>query len=405
VQPTDRLHALDAVRAYALLLGVVLHSTVPFLANVEVPAWRDEPHAGAAVIYHVIHMFRMSAFFLMAGLFGRMLIERRGATAFVKDRLKRVAVPLFLFGPVALLTALGGWVLGALPHGEQTLSSMLEESAAAPQGERAGRVDIAHLWFLYYLLIFYALALAVRAAVRAVDASGSMRAACDRVVAFVMRGIWAPVLIALPIAAYLWQQPTWNEWDLPVALLPISPAAFVVYGVPFGLGWLLHRQLTLLLDLQRIWPAYLLAAVALTVLCLAILGVTPHWAGPILTGAERSVYAAAYAVGQWCWVLGLVGAALRFLSAPHPATRYLADASYWVYLMHFSTISFFIALLRPLDWHWTLKLAIMIGGTMLPLLATYHYLVRFTWIGAILNGRRHPRPAQSPPADAAPAAG
>jgi peptidoglycan/LPS O-acetylase OafA/YrhL len=190
-----------------------------------------------------------------------------------------------------------------------------------------------------------------------------------------------------------------------VALLPISPAAFVVYGVPFGLGWLLHRQLTLLLDLQRIWPAYLLAAVALTVLCLAILGVTPHWAGPILTGAERSVYAAAYAVGQWCWVLGLVGAALRFLSAPHPATRYLADASYWVYLMHFSTISFFIALLRPLDWHWTLKLAFMIGGTMLPLLATYHYLVRFTWIGAILNGRRHPRPAQSPPADAAPAAG
>ena len=25
MQPADRLHALDAVRAYALLLGVVLH--------------------------------------------------------------------------------------------------------------------------------------------------------------------------------------------------------------------------------------------------------------------------------------------------------------------------------------------------------------------------------------------
>ena len=118
VQPTDRLHALDAVRAYALLLGVVLHSAVPFLANVEVSMWRDEPHAGAAVIYFVIHMFRMSAFFLMAGLFGRMLVGRRGATGFVKDRLKRVAVPLFLFGPVVLLLSLAGWVLGALPHGE-----------------------------------------------------------------------------------------------------------------------------------------------------------------------------------------------------------------------------------------------------------------------------------------------
>ena len=128
--------------------------------------WRDEPHAGAAGIYYVIHMFRMSAFFLMAGFFGRMLVERRGATGFVKDRLKRVAVPLFRFGPVVLLLGLAGWALGALPHGGQPLSSALEEAVAAPQGERAGRVDIAHLWFLYYLLIFYALALAVRAAVR-----------------------------------------------------------------------------------------------------------------------------------------------------------------------------------------------------------------------------------------------
>jgi hypothetical protein len=43
----------------------------------------------------------------------------------------------------------------------------------------------------------------------------------------------------------------------------------------------------------------------------------------------------------------------------------------------------------------------MIGGSMSILLVSYHYLVRFTWIGAILNGRRHPRPTKSPPADAA----
>jgi glucan biosynthesis protein C len=45
----------------------------------------------------------MSAFFLMAGFFARVLVERRGPKAFVKDRGKRVAVPLFLLGPVVMV--------------------------------------------------------------------------------------------------------------------------------------------------------------------------------------------------------------------------------------------------------------------------------------------------------------
>ena len=298
MQPTDRLHALDAVRAYALLLGVVLHSCAPFIEGFPIPIWRDEPHDGPTVIYYVIHMFRMSAFFLMAGLFGRMVLERRGVQAFVKDRLKRVAVPLFLFGPVALIMIFVGLMLGALPYGlQEQLAAFEQLPADAPAGAdaltdaRAGDtvVNFAHLWFLYYLLIFYALALLLRAAVHAVDARGAVRGACDRVIAFAMRGIWAPALIASPIAVYLWRTETWAEWlglPAPIALLP-NPTALIGYGVPFALGWLLHRQLPLLMDLQKVWVWYFAAAVALTALCLTTIGVTPRWAGPTLVGGER----------------------------------------------------------------------------------------------------------------------
>ena len=86
MQPADRLHALDAVRAYALLLGVVLHSAAAFLEGFPIPMWLDQPSSGAAVIYYTIHMFRMSAFFLIAGFFARVLVERRGVKAFIKDR-------------------------------------------------------------------------------------------------------------------------------------------------------------------------------------------------------------------------------------------------------------------------------------------------------------------------------
>jgi hypothetical protein len=241
--------------------------------------------------------------------------------------------------------------------------------------------------------------------VHAVDAGGSLRALGDRVVAFVMRGLWAPVLIAVPIAAYLWQLDSWTEWlGLPAPFSPVpNPTALIGYGVPFALGWLLHRQVDVLMSLRRFWLVYLAAAVALSTLCLAIIGVTPRWTGPTLAGGERLVYTAAYVMGLWCWVLAAVGAAIRFLSNPHPATRYLADASYWIYLMHMATIVFFLTLMRPYEWHWSIKLVIMIGGSMPILLVTYHYVVRFTWIGAILNGRRQPRPVRAPPADPAPA--
>ena len=406
-QPTDRLHALDAVRAYALLLGVVLHAAAAFLQDFPIPTWRDKPSATAAVIYYVIHMFRMSAFFLIAGFFARMVVERRGVKAFVKDRAKRVAVPLFLFGPVVLILSGLGLVLGALPHGTDFLTSLAQPPAGEQQPAVAAGPNLGHLWFLYYLLIFYALSLAVRAVVHAVDPRGSIAAVCDRVVALVMRGVWGPLLIALPIAAYLWQLESWTEWlglPAPFSFVP-NMTALIGYGIAFALGWLLNRQVPLLLSLQKSWVIYFVAAVTLTIVCVAIIGSTPLWQGPNLEGSERVLYTVAYVTGLWCWVFAFVGAAVRFLSEPRPVTRYLADASYWIYLMHLGTILFFITLLRPYDWHWSIKLAIMIGGSMPILLLSYHYLVRFTWIGAILNGRRHPRPEKAPPADPAPVRG
>jgi glucan biosynthesis protein C len=88
-------------------------------------------------------------------------------------------------------------------------------------------------------------------------------------------------------------------------------------------------------------------------------------------------------------VFALVGAAIRFLSEYSAVRRYLADASYWIYLMHMATIVFFISLLRPYQLPWGVNFAIIICGSMAILLLSYHYLVRFSWIGEILNGRRY----------------
>jgi glucan biosynthesis protein C len=391
---SERLHALDAVRGGALLLGVVLHTSAAFLPNFPMAAWKLEPSTTAAIIYYVIHFFRMSAFYLIAGFFARVVIERRGTKAFIRDRCKRVLLPLVIGLPVVIIVIGLGLVLGALPHGKDYLTSL----TAAPPGGRmnapeGGGIDLAHLWFLYYLLIFYVLALAIRATAHTLDAGGSITAACDRTVTFIMRGAWGPVLLALPAAAYYWHFQPWTEWlglPAPTSLVPV-PGAIIGYGVAFALGWLLHRQIPTLLTLRNTWLLYLAMALALTTFCLNIIGPTPLWQGPNIEGSSRAFYALAYMTGVWCWVFALVGAAIRFLSEHRPVIRYLADASYWIYLMHMAPIIFFISLLRPYHWPWAINFVIILAGSIPILLLSYHYLARFTWVGAILNGRRHPK--------------
>jgi glucans biosynthesis protein C len=379
-----RLHALDAVRGSALLLGVVLHAAAAFVPDYPIAVWRLEPSVTAAVIYYVIHIFRMPAFYLMAGFFARLMVEKRGVKAFVRDRSKRILLPLVVGLPVVLFFIGVGLILGAVPHGTGYLTSVIVTA-------RQGHIDLLHLWFLYYLLIFYAIALAVRAAVNALDPGGSIIVVCDRAVAFIMRGLWGPVLLALPAAAYYWQFQPWSEWGglpTPSSFVP-QVGALIGYGVAFALGWLLQRQLPTLLALRASWAIYFVVAVLLTVLCLGIVGRMPRWNGPSLDGSERALYALAYMVDVWCWVFALVGAAIRFLSEYSAVRRYLADASYWIYLMHMATIVFFISLLRPYHLPWGVNFAIIICGSMGILLLSYHYLVRFSWIGEILNGRRY----------------
>jgi peptidoglycan/LPS O-acetylase OafA/YrhL len=79
------------------------------------------------------------------------------------------------------------------------------------------------------------------------------------------------------------------------------------------------------------------------------------------------------------------------MSGFSPAWRYLADASYWLYLIHMPIVMALQVALSQLDWPGLIKFAVIIVVAIPPMLASYHLLVRFTFIGAILNGRRATR--------------
>ena len=84
---------LDALRAVAMLLGIVLHASLSFFPSFWMVADRRQDD-GFGVVFSAIHGFRMPLFFVMSGYFSAMLVHKRGRGALIKHRFQRVFLPL-----------------------------------------------------------------------------------------------------------------------------------------------------------------------------------------------------------------------------------------------------------------------------------------------------------------------
>jgi glucans biosynthesis protein C len=392
MQPSlpDRLHALDAVRAFALLLGVVLHAAHPYVGG---QRWMvtETPSDTLAAVWYTIHMFRMPLFFLVAGFFGRMMVEKRGTPGFVRDRSRRILLPLVAGYPVVAIVTGGALVLGALVAGAD-LSGFRPPPPPPSSASRGwvASINLMHLWFLYYLVLFYIAALGVRWVLGS-SFGQKLLPAFDKCVEFLMRGLRGPIVLALPLAAWYFQLKGWSPFGgfpAPFQVVP-DAGALLTFGLFFGFGWLLQRQQPLLRSLEKRWTLYLALAVVAWGVCRAVGGWSPRW-GAYLGDSELLVYALSYAVGTWSWTFAIIGIAMRYLSGYSAVRRYIADSSYWIYLMHVAALFFFGQVFRLFPVHWSVKYPLTISASLVVLFLTYHYLVRFTFIGATLNGRRQP---------------
>lgn len=388
---SERLHALDAVRGLALLLGIVLHATLSFVpAPTRIWIIQDTHQSLAlGLLFFAIHVFRMTTFFLMAGFFARMSFHHRGVLGFVRDRLQRIGLPLVIgwpivFAPMALVVI---WAAG-FPNGGP-VPGVPRWPPVLPN------FPLAHLWFLYVLLELYAATLLLRSAVVWLDASGAARAALDRLVARIMRNPLAPAVLAIPIGIAFSLDPRWISVmgvRTPDQSLVTNLQAWVGFGTAFGFGWLLHRQVDLLRILERRWLWNLLPALGLILISFVLVGVMTSAPGapklPVSFATLRLVSVILYAPAIWISTFAVLGLALRFMSGFSPIRRYLADASYWLYLIHMPIVMALQVALSQRDWSGPLKFAIILVVAIPPMLASYHLLVRFTFIGVILNGSR-----------------
>ena len=74
----QRFHALDSVRATAMLLGVVYHSMLFRMMVGGGPPGPMGMGGPSRYLQDWLHSFRMPLFFFISGFFGRMMLEKYG---------------------------------------------------------------------------------------------------------------------------------------------------------------------------------------------------------------------------------------------------------------------------------------------------------------------------------------
>src|SRR5258706_4280468 len=92
-----RYYGLDALRGGMMMLGIVLHGATFYLAApppMLAPLTDRNTSYVFDLVFAFIHSFRMPTFFVLAGFFTALLVERRGVWGTYRNRAARILAPL-----------------------------------------------------------------------------------------------------------------------------------------------------------------------------------------------------------------------------------------------------------------------------------------------------------------------
>ncbi|WP_422373264.1 acyltransferase family protein [Hoeflea sp.] len=335
-----RLHHWDFARALYLALGIPFHAAVIYSLSHEWAVGSPDKSQALTWLADFLHTFRMPGFFLLAGLFSMMLIERKGAWAWLRTRLFRLGLPLIsatvLILPVQIaISGLAGVLNGAIP-----LSGLGEHLAG--QLTRFGEPWISHLWFLW-VLIAYCIGLAVLQLL----SRGTLGRRLDRLVEWVAENR----ILSLAAFAAICELAA-RAQEIVVAASPYYGNAVInynLYVVYFGLGVMVQSSGRLNALILRPGPVAALAGAALVVFSQGV------W--PNLFVHTLKVMAG---IAGALMIVGFISnLAHKHCNRPDARVRKMVDASFTVYLFHHPVIMALAAAFLLVDLPPVLEFAII----------------------------------------------
>jgi glucan biosynthesis protein C len=315
----------------------------------------------------------MSLFFILAGASTYFALRKRSGVEYVKERVKRLFIPL-IFGTLVLIPPLS--YLGLLNHSDYSqpfiawLPNFFRLQTADLNGFFLGGFTVGHLWFILHLLVYSLIALPLFLYFN----RDSGRRWIERIASVLMKP--AVLFLLFPALLVLISKFPWVLGGNPLFYITFFILGFILMSDQRLMDKVDRHRLVLLL--LGVVPLAGLITVSATNSWLA--GI-PEWVDGI-TDAYRNGFV------PWFFILALLAYGRRFLNFSNRFLKYFAEGAYPIYILHQTilvVIAFFVV-------QWGLgvgaKYVIIVALSFLGTILAYDILVRRTNITRFLFGMK-----------------
>ena len=358
-----RYHNLDFLRAFAMMMGLVMHAPLLFWQPDFAKVFGIENIAPAEewinIIGRYINNWRMPLFFLLSGFFSVLIIKRKGTSQFIRDRLIRVGLTCLVF-------------------------SSLYDIAD-------GSFDFTthHLWFLYELMIFvfcFSFLYRVQTIKDLLDREISTRI-------LLILFLW--LVATVPLANIL------NNWWHPLAWKPsttyfdLKLGNMVYYFSYFLVGVIFYSNQHIFTKLKNSKTILAIGILAVLAFLLRVYSDYLTLGGidglrdlaqmqfdPIMVICNSLLIG----VNTILWCLFFIGLTSKFIVSGSAILRWFVELSYPIYIIHIIPIAIMSALFYRAGLSQPVIFVLTIIAGFIVCVILYYILIKFTPLNWLING-------------------